>query len=632
MNLLLNNEKNIMNNRDARNKRMNAEADRFINDLISDSFQSYAFYRIMDELQEDNEDINDFANAMGQWLRAESGYNTDWDHFSARFAERESANLGLWKGTYHLATSDYKIFRLRIADPDPASSNEPEPGKERVYLNGISIEEYTFQDRTLTWDRPDAQKGSPEGKLIFSNFLDQKESVDTEPGNYVGQYCVGSVVQSSGMQPTNVKGKIDVFSYEALRGDYGVTDSLDYWAGKYDLYVAPKEKPESQEGVLEIFPSEKGEQNVIHLNGAAIKGYNYSSGMLSWHGKVKKNGQDVQINDSGANLGFTKSPDNRKIVRGNFHPQAATEFLTAGGLQMEKAETGAGDKDLEFLTTELPVRFINEKYAARMKAKGGSKPYVWEIEGLPEGFDTEVKDPADSNKSIPNPDLAAGRIIGTPKKSGTSPLDITVTDAAGGQLQDYFDLTINAKADKQIPSILSKIISWLPALATVIIAAIGIKVAALNRKNTRELEDKKIQAAKDAAKLLVTGDPEFIRLKEENVELNDAKAALEEVASERDAAQAVAQEQHQKRIEAITAEQERLSRESERLTEDLRQAREDANVELERQLKAQEERINRERDAQEATRVKVEEARNEEQVEEERERKPEGEHRGRKGF
>ena len=72
--------------------------------------------------------------------------------------------------------------------------------------------------------------------------------------------------------------------------------------------------------------------------------------------------------------------------------------------------------DLRILTPHLPTAEVERSYTARLKAKGGVKPYQWKVleGGLPAGLKL-------------NPDT--GKISGWPEHSGSFLLPIQVTDA-----------------------------------------------------------------------------------------------------------------------------------------------------------------------------------------------------------
>ncbi|WP_127819307.1 putative Ig domain-containing protein [Microbacterium sp. CPCC 204701] len=69
------------------------------------------------------------------------------------------------------------------------------------------------------------------------------------------------------------------------------------------------------------------------------------------------------------------------------------------------------------VTDELPPATATRSYKARVVAEGGFGPYRWAVEGLPDGLAL---------------DADAGIISGTPVRTSSQPIELTVIDALGG--------------------------------------------------------------------------------------------------------------------------------------------------------------------------------------------------------
>ena len=241
-------------------KLMNDEADRFLNDMNQSGYLAYRFYQKITYL-----DIPEtFKSSLDSWLNSDmddiagTTYATDTDHLISRIEESLNSRLDMWKGSYRLASNNGQVFNLKIAGPDKKDKSGSK--KARVYINGINITEYTFENKVLSWDRQEAKLGSTIGKLVFSNLADQDIKEDFSASDYFGHFCEGSVTMSKGLDEIKVKGKQGVYSPTAILGDYSETDNLDFWAGTYDLYGIVTEGVESKIGDLIINPKQEGQE------------------------------------------------------------------------------------------------------------------------------------------------------------------------------------------------------------------------------------------------------------------------------------------------------------------------------------------------------------------------------------
>jgi hypothetical protein len=80
---------------------------------------------------------------------------------------------------------------------------------------------------------------------------------------------------------------------------------------------------------------------------------------------------------------------------------------------------------------ELPQGTLRQPYSFQLEASGGTKPYVWEVVGLPLGL---------------NVNRNTGEISGVPQVSGSFNLTIRVTDAAGNVATKTCRLVISEEA------------------------------------------------------------------------------------------------------------------------------------------------------------------------------------------
>ena len=81
---------------------------------------------------------------------------------------------------------------------------------------------------------------------------------------------------------------------------------------------------------------------------------------------------------------------------------------------------------LEIVTSAMPEGSVGKLYSTTFAARNGTPPYTWGFSGLPEGLS------GSSN----------GSILGTPRKAGTSAVQVTVGDDAGERATGTFSLVI----------------------------------------------------------------------------------------------------------------------------------------------------------------------------------------------
>jgi large repetitive protein len=86
-----------------------------------------------------------------------------------------------------------------------------------------------------------------------------------------------------------------------------------------------------------------------------------------------------------------------------------------------------GPPALSITTTALPAGTRGVLYSAALAASGGVAPLVWNAQGLPNGLTLNT---------------STGAIAGTPTAAGTSPVNVTVTDAASQTANRTFSLVI----------------------------------------------------------------------------------------------------------------------------------------------------------------------------------------------
>ena len=79
-------------------------------------------------------------------------------------------------------------------------------------------------------------------------------------------------------------------------------------------------------------------------------------------------------------------------------------------------------------TASLPNGTIGTSYSATMAASGGASPLTWSATGLPSGLSIN----------------SSGTISGTPAATGTSNVNVTVTDASGATDTNAYTLTVSA--------------------------------------------------------------------------------------------------------------------------------------------------------------------------------------------
>jgi len=540
------------------------QADQFIDQMLSDAGLIYKFNSILN--QTEAYDLDDYADNVTDWLN-EEGVLTDWITFCERFKEREKSDLRFWTGTYYLATDNFEIYRMKILN---SKKTDDTANVLSIYMNGVEISDFHFLDKVLSWDKNGKQLNFPKGELRFSNYLDQN---NVELGGYMGNYCEGTVINKRSDEAVELVGKVNVNSYEALKGGYSAVDKLEYWAGKYAVYTQNENGIDEYQGELSILKAKSESSTEIKFNDQAVNEFVYENGTLTWPGK--KN--NTVINNHSGKFQFTRTHDRKKVLGGLFYAPDAKAFQMSGAYQIEKAPSNTSD--LEILSTDLPSRPAKEKYEHNFQAQGGTKPYKWVITHLPEGFGKDAKE------------LTKGLLSGTPKTAGLYSVDVAVSDKDGNSVQQYFDLEITESKSNAVTSV-NSITGIITTIISSLLAIMGVIIILHNKKAAKDLEEKKRSEAQED---LAAKNEREDRLLEEKNEREDGKeaAALEREAARENAREA-AEAERVEREEAITERLNELTRQNETLKDDLAKATREANRDLENKLKEQMENLRNE--------------------------------------
>jgi len=506
---------------------LNHEADRFLDDLRLDGQLAFAFYNRMVNHVDPETLAEELDSWLSQTLQDKAVYATDAEHLRARIEERMAGDVGMWNGYFRLASDSAATAHLLVRAP-----TEDSPAS--VTLNQVPLDGFTFSNRVLTWDVPAGSAGATSGKLMFKSFVDPDVTSPAGPDSYRGPFCSGSVVLPEGGGSLQVKGKVGVFSAEALLGDYASTDRVDYWLGTYNVFASDLDKGSTQPAkTLELRPSADGKSVDVFYDGAAVQQFTYHAGVLRWPGRV----QNQPVNATDVALKFTEAPNGNKLLGGSVVPAGQSEVLDAFGPQTRRP---AGDRStVQILTTSLPSARVGDPYVAAFDASGGDEStYQWTLSGLPPGLE----------------DKGEGAFGGTPTEPGVALVKASVTarrnDGIGTTATKRLQLTVADKSNAINPDI-AEARGWLaPLLAALAGALAGFLLTKMGRKDEQEKqeegpgEDEEPQEraedarkADDLAQLVraeLPRDPQAMARSMQN-DAASKKIALEQLARKREA-------------------------------------------------------------------------------------------------
>ena len=460
---------------------LNHEADRFLDDLRLDGQLALAFYNRMVNHVDPETLAEELDSWLSQKLQDKAIYATDAEHLRARIEARMADDLGMWNGYFRLASDSGEIAHLIVRAPTQDSP-------ATVILNQVTLDGYTFSNRVLTWNVPAGSAGATSGKLMFKSFVDADVASPPGPDSYRGSFCSGSVVLPEGGGPLQVKGKVGVFSVQALLGAYASTDRLDYWMGAYNVFASELQNGRTLPAkTLELRRSADGGSVDVFYDGAPVQQFTYHAGVLRWPGRV----ENQPVNPTDATLRFTEAANGNKLLGGSVVPAGQSEVLSAFGPQTRKP---AGDRSkVEILTTSLPSAKAGEPYVAAFDASGGDESsYQWTLSDLPAGLE---------NKSD-------GAFGGTPTEPGVALVKASVTarrtDGVVTTATKRFQLIIADKSNATNPDI-AEARGWLaPLLAALAGALAGFLLTKIGKQNEdeqqQEVDDEQPERGEDAAK------------------------------------------------------------------------------------------------------------------------------------
>lgn len=552
-------------------KLMNAEADRFLDDLNQSGYLAFRFYQKVNSLNIEET----VKSTLDSWLDTDlnditgTTYSTDTDHLISRIEVRLNTSLDMWKGHYRLASNNGQVFNLNIAGPSKNAPNDSE--KNRVFINGVKILDYTFENKVLSWERSDAKIGSTKGELKFQNFADQNFEVDLSTVKYNGPVCEGKVIMSNGLDEISVKGKVGVFSAAAILGDYGHTDNLDFWVGTHALYAINESKEEISIGNLVIQPKKDGQKTRVLFNEEPIHEAKLESGTLVWLGKKNSNKTSAKIT-------LFETIPGEKRLNGSIRLPSAKHFVDTFGFQTIAESEQEKQEKLKIPKIKLPIATVGQKYQFQLVAEGGTPNYKWEIKNLPKtGF------PAETEASKEN--LANGYIEGKPEAAGIIAVNIKVTDSSNPSVSVSKSLVLKIKEGTKAPA-KDDIKAWI----TPVFSPVGYLIAAglaiwgkikftkwkEDRDKANKIEENRNPAVNDAERL---GDAEV-------------QNAVEQAEQEQAEAQAGQAENMQEIVEHFQAVNARLAQNLADVIQRLedaeardREALEEEAAELEREVR-----------------------------------------------
>ncbi|EQB51453.1 hypothetical protein CGLO_09001 [Colletotrichum gloeosporioides Cg-14] len=218
------------------------EAARFVQALRSNDslYQDYNDEFVV------NGDVPPTAAALNEFFQKQ-GYQTTLSDVNAALASVSANDLSYWQGDYNTQLIDEGTPGPRILIQGGS-----------ITISGITINNYTFQQSTLTWS--DSTNGN-NGRLNFVSLVglgsqldpasdqDNKNASDDLVANpYIGPQFQGFFWAKGHNQPSdaNLMGRMGKFpdpssstSASAAQTSQGPTQasSLPQWAGKYNIYT-----------------------------------------------------------------------------------------------------------------------------------------------------------------------------------------------------------------------------------------------------------------------------------------------------------------------------------------------------------------------------------------------------------
>lgn len=530
---------------------MSDDAKRFVRLLGRTELLPYEF---LAKLQR-SERSGDPDRFMNDWL-GKLGYATDMESIRTATLDMKASDPGFWRGTYMLANEAGKMRRLTIKDSD------------KIYCDAKSIGEFTFAEQVLSWEE-DGHASTVE----FRDFADRKPADDAlETSPYLGAVCEGEIL--FGEKTEHAKGKVGVFTPEAIRGKDGDHDPISTWFGHYEIHTQTSDGNVTH--TLGIGTKEG--QTVYTFDGEILNGdsVSYSAGTLKWSQNDRR-GRQL----SRAILNFGNTRFGTAWVLGLIETDAETSGARNSlGMRLDSA-SGGDVSDLQIKTENLPTTVAGSPFNVKLQAEGGTPPYVWKVEGLP-GFLT----------------LDGDWLRSEAVEETIASLVLKVTDAGSGK-----DTKVILAEFAKPPAAKGSTFDWISVfIPGLIVVALGVGLKIVSKRVSKALEERDARAAEAAER---AGDP---AVAQEQID------ARQREAEER---QARARERAQ---DGVTIER-LLDEELDRKVRELRQAEVDGRTEeeikekqdnvdraAEALLKAQEDANERAREAENA----AEEARQEE--------------------